>query len=95
MKQSEEKERAWFYLGVAQTENENDEAAIRALNETLQLNENNLEALMALSASYTNEGNIGLGLFSKSENLLSTKKNYKKGQPVAVKIAQNVPIKLL
>ncbi|XP_063721354.1 peroxisomal targeting signal 1 receptor-like [Symsagittifera roscoffensis] len=58
VKQSEEKERAWFYLGVAQTENENDEAAIRALNETLQLNENNLEALMALSASYTNEGDM-------------------------------------
>ena len=58
VKHSEDKERAWYYLGVAQTENENDEAAIKALNNALNSNERNLEALMALSASYTNEGDM-------------------------------------
>ncbi len=59
VRQSEDrKEEAWFYLGLAQSENENDEAAIKALTSVLRRNPCNLEALMALSASYTNEGDM-------------------------------------
>lgn len=47
---------AWVALGQAQAQNEKEAPAIRALEQALKLDENNLDALMGLSVSYTNEG---------------------------------------
>ncbi|KAG5926982.1 hypothetical protein E4U42_002760 [Claviceps africana] len=47
---------AWVYLGKAQAQNEKETAAIRAMEQALKLDANNLEALMGLAISYTNEG---------------------------------------
>lgn len=47
---------AWVCLGQAQAQNEKETAAIRAMEEALKLDPNNLGALMGLAVSYTNEG---------------------------------------
>ncbi|KAK5126950.1 hypothetical protein LTR85_008308 [Meristemomyces frigidus] len=47
---------AWVALGQAQAQNEKEAPAIRALEQALKLDPDNLEALMGLSVSYTNEG---------------------------------------
>lgn len=47
---------AWVYLGSAQAQNEKETAAIRALEQAMKLDPNNLDALMGLAVSYTNEG---------------------------------------
>ncbi|CAP67974.1 uncharacterized protein PODANS_1_18440 [Podospora anserina S mat+] len=47
---------AWVYLGHVQAQNEKEEAAIRALEQAMKLDPNNLAALMGLAVSYTNEG---------------------------------------
>ncbi|KAJ2897875.1 hypothetical protein MKZ38_004334 [Zalerion maritima] len=47
---------AWVHLGSAQAQNEKETAAIRALEQALKLDPQNLAALMGLAVSYTNEG---------------------------------------
>ncbi|TKA82765.1 hypothetical protein B0A55_01106 [Friedmanniomyces simplex] len=47
---------AWVALGSAQAQNEKESPAIRAMEQALKLDANNLDALMGLSVSYTNEG---------------------------------------
>ncbi|KAI9374396.1 hypothetical protein BJX61DRAFT_307622 [Aspergillus egyptiacus] len=48
--------KAWTMLGTAQAQNEKELPAIRALEQALKVDPNNLEALMGLAVSYTNEG---------------------------------------
>lgn len=47
---------AWTMLGSAQAQNEKELPAIRALEQTLKIDPGNLDALMGLAVSYTNEG---------------------------------------
>lgn len=47
---------AWRRLGEAQAMNERETQAIRALEESIKIDEGNLEAYMALAIAYTNEG---------------------------------------
>jgi peroxin-5 len=47
---------AWVLLGSAQAQNEKETPAIRALEQALKIDPNNLTALMGLAVSYTNEG---------------------------------------
>lgn len=56
VQQNQEHVEAWVYLGLAQAQNEKETAAIRALEQAVRLDPNNLEALMGLAVSYTNEG---------------------------------------
>ncbi|KAJ5124925.1 uncharacterized protein N7515_008750 [Penicillium bovifimosum] len=47
---------AWTMLGSAQAQNEKELPAIRALEQALKVEPGNLDALMGLAVSYTNEG---------------------------------------
>lgn len=47
---------AWVALGQAQAQNEKETPAIRALEHALMIDPTNLDALMGLAVSYTNEG---------------------------------------
>ncbi|KAJ5157823.1 Peroxisomal targeting signal receptor [Penicillium canariense] len=47
---------AWTMLGSAQAQNEKELPAIRALEQALKIDQGNLDALMGLAVSYTNEG---------------------------------------
>ncbi|KAI4148936.1 MAG: hypothetical protein LQ340_004867 [Diploschistes diacapsis] len=47
---------AWTMLGAAQAQNEKETPAIRALEQALKVDPTNLDALMGLAVSYTNEG---------------------------------------
>ncbi|PWN95643.1 TPR-like protein [Tilletiopsis washingtonensis] len=51
-----ERSEAWRRLGEAMAMNERETQAIRALEEAIKLDENNLEAYMSLAISYINEG---------------------------------------
>lgn len=46
---------AWRLLGQCHADNENERPAIAALTRTIELDPYNLEALLALSVSYTND----------------------------------------
>ena len=46
---------AWRYLGQAQAENEGETQAIAALLKAVSIDPYNLEALMMLGVSYTND----------------------------------------
>lgn len=56
VQQNKDHVEAWVYLGSAQAQNEKETAAIRALEQAIKLDPNNLAALMGLAVSYTNEG---------------------------------------
>ncbi|ORX62856.1 TPR-like protein [Hesseltinella vesiculosa] len=45
----------WTYLGQVQSQNEKEVAAVRALQHAVDLDPDNLQALMSLAVSYTNE----------------------------------------
>ncbi|OKL58427.1 hypothetical protein UA08_06116 [Talaromyces atroroseus] len=47
---------AWTMLGSAQAQNEKENPALRALEQATKLDPDNLDALMGLAVSYTNEG---------------------------------------
>ncbi len=47
---------AWVALGTAQAQNEKETPAIRALEQALKLDPGNLDSLMGLAISYTNDG---------------------------------------
>lgn len=49
---------AWLRLGMAQAENEKEGPAIAALQRCVQENPGNMDALMSLAVSYTNEGQL-------------------------------------
>ncbi|KAL1915480.1 uncharacterized protein VTP21DRAFT_6604 [Calcarisporiella thermophila] len=66
---------AWCQLGIRQQENERDEAAIAALRRALQLNPRDLEAWMAIAASYTNE-NCRLDAYDALENWIANHEKY-------------------
>uniref|UniRef100_U5EYI5 Peroxisomal targeting signal 1 receptor n=1 Tax=Corethrella appendiculata TaxID=1370023 RepID=U5EYI5_9DIPT len=55
VKQQPENQEIWEMLGISQAENEKDPNAIAALNKALTFDPNNMNVLMALAVSYTNE----------------------------------------
>lgn len=63
---------AWTALGSAQAQNEKESPAIRALEQALKLDPSNLDALMGLAVSYTNEGYDSTA-YRTLERWLSTK----------------------
>ena len=60
---------AWTMLGSAQAQNEKELPAIRALEQALKIDPGNLDALMGLAVSYTNEGYRVTELFIQAAQL--------------------------
>lgn len=71
---------AWRMLGIAQAKNENDLQSIAAMKRCLALDANNLDALMHLGISYTNESNVPMACYALYEYLL---KHPKHGKEIA------------
>lgn len=63
---------AWSALGNVQAQNEKETPAIRAFEQTLEIDPSNLSALMGLAISYTNEGYDGTS-YRTLERWLSVK----------------------
>ncbi|CAG8474010.1 9683_t:CDS:2 [Acaulospora colombiana] len=63
---------AWMLLGSTQAQNEKEEAAIRALRKSVDLDGTNLPALMNLTVSYINEG-LNLEAYLTLERWLTAK----------------------
>lgn len=63
---------AWTRLGAVQAQNEKETPAIRALEQAVKLDPQNLDALMGLAVSYTNEG-YDTTAYRTLERWLSTK----------------------
>ncbi|KAG9307257.1 hypothetical protein G9A89_017085 [Geosiphon pyriformis] len=55
VKRNENSSEAWTWLGNTQAQNEKEEPAIRALEKAISIDGSNLDALMSLAVSYTNE----------------------------------------
>ncbi|ODQ67597.1 TPR-like protein [Nadsonia fulvescens var. elongata DSM 6958] len=72
VQQNPEHVEAWSRLGAAQSQNEKEELAMRALEKCLTLDPGNLAALLNLSVSYTNEGYENAA-YSQLEKWISTK----------------------
>lgn len=52
----EDIQKGWSALGLCQAQNEKEEAAIKALENAVKLDPKDLQALMGLAVSYTNDG---------------------------------------
>ncbi|KAG9247860.1 hypothetical protein BJ878DRAFT_490612 [Calycina marina] len=63
---------AWRKLGSVLSEVEREDTAIEAFNEALRLDPSNLDVIMRLAISHTNEGSSGLA-YNNLENWLKTK----------------------
>ncbi|KAJ5511112.1 Peroxisomal targeting signal 1 receptor [Penicillium expansum] len=79
---------AWTMLGSAQAQNEKELPAIRALEQALKVDPGNLDALMGLAVSYTNEGydstayrTLERWLSHKYPTIIDPKENYSSKQP--------------
>lgn len=55
-REGEDMQRGWSALGLCQAQNEKEEAAIKALENAVKLDPKDLQALMGLAVSYTNDG---------------------------------------
>jgi peroxin-5 len=62
VKQEPENAEAWKLLGTSQAENEKDPNAIAALKKSLEVAPNDMQVLLALAISYTNESYQNLAL---------------------------------
>lgn len=58
---------AWFALGLAQQENEREDAAVLALSKVVELNPAYRPAYLALAVSYTNEGSLAAACLMMSK----------------------------
>eukprot|EP01125_Pyxidicula_operculata_P006415 TRINITY_DN2225_c0_g1_i2.p1 TRINITY_DN2225_c0_g1~~TRINITY_DN2225_c0_g1_i2.p1 ORF type:complete len:704 (-),score=174.46 TRINITY_DN2225_c0_g1_i2:125-2236(-) len=57
--QNDKDANAWCKLGLAQAENDKDNLAIKALEQSIAVQPDNLEALLGLAVSHTNEFHVG------------------------------------
>lgn len=55
-REGDDLQKGWSALGLCQAQNEKEEAAIKALENAVKLDPKDLQALMGLAVSYTNDG---------------------------------------